>query len=239
MCVAGESLAESDLGVLVDNQLKISQQWANAATKAGQILGYTSRNITSGDRDIIIPLYSVLAGLHLEYCVQFWSPHFKNYVDRLERVQRRAQEPALWRKIEGVGSFLPTAEKAQGELIAVFQYLKGKYREDKLSLHKQPHGEDKGQQFWSFQHRKDMDLLEQVQQRAMNMIRGLEHLSYEDRLRALGLFSPEKRKVQGDLIVAFQYLKEAYRRDGEGLFIREWSNKMSGNGFKLKEGRFG
>ena len=57
------------------------------------------------------------------------------------------------------------------------------------------------------QHKKDMGLLEQVQRRAMKMIRGLEHLSYKDRLRELGLFGLEKRKHQTYLKAAFQYLK--------------------------------
>ncbi|KAK4826414.1 LOW QUALITY PROTEIN: hypothetical protein QYF61_008947, partial [Mycteria americana] len=76
-------------------------------------------------------------------------------------------------------------------------------------------------QFWSLLYKKDVDKLERVQRRATKMIKGLGSLQYEERLRELGLFSLEKRRLRGDLFTIFYHIE-----------------KVRGNGYKLPLGRF-
>jgi len=117
------------------------------------------------------------------------------------------------------------AQKANCILDCIKRSKTSRTREVILPLYSalvRPHLESRVQ-LWRPQHKKDMEdmeLLDPGQRRATKMIRGLEHLFYEERLRALGLFSLEKTRLWGDLIAAFQYLKGAYRKDGEDIFSR-------------------
>ncbi len=109
-----------------------------ASKKANRMLGIIKKTISCKSSDIKLPLYRGLFRPHLEYAVQFWSPHL----------------------------------------------------------------------------RKDIDLLERVQHRATKLIQGNSNLDYRDRLKNLNMYTLEEKRLRGDLIQVFKFIKQG---DFKGL----------------------
>ncbi|CAM4621975.1 unnamed protein product [Caretta caretta] len=91
-------------------------------------------------------------------------------------------------------------------------------------------------QFWSPMFKKDEFKLEQVQRRATRMIRGMENLSYERRLKEFGLFSLTKRRLRGDMIALYKYIRGINTGEGEELFKLSTNVDTRINGYNWPSG---
>ena len=87
---------EKDLGVIIQEDLKVSEHCSEIVKTCNRILGMISRTFTSRSKVIILKLYKSLVRPHLDYCAQAWRPHLQKDINILEKVQRRAT-----RMIEG------------------------------------------------------------------------------------------------------------------------------------------
>ena len=124
---------ETDLGVIISNDLKPSKQCVSAVKKANMTLGMIKRHIVSRDKNTIQRLYKSLVRPKIEYCIQSWNPSLIKDIELLEQVQHRATKliPEIshlpyHKRLKHLNLSTLELRRHRGNLIETFKILKGK-----------------------------------------------------------------------------------------------------------------
>eukprot|EP00061_Rhincodon_typus_P001620 g15291.t1 len=125
--IVGSVEEQRDLGVHVHSSLKAATQ-VDRVKKACDVLAFINRGIEFKSRDVILQLYKSLVRPHLEYCVQFWSPHYRKGVEALEKVQRRftrilpgMEGRSYEERLRKLGLFSLERRRMRSDLIEVYK----------------------------------------------------------------------------------------------------------------------
>jgi ribonucleases P/MRP protein subunit RPP40 len=123
---------ERDLGVIVQDDLKVSQQCSKVVKTANRVLGMIYRSFTYKSKDVVLQLYKSLVRPHLEFCVQAWRPHLQKDIMLLEKVQRRAtrmidnfQKLSYEERLSKLKLTTLETRRLRGDLIETFKIFKG------------------------------------------------------------------------------------------------------------------
>ena len=121
-----------DLGIQVQNSLKVTSQVDRVVKSAFGTLAFINRSIEYKSWSVMVRLYKALVRPNLEYCVQFWSPSYRKDVNKIERVQRRFTRivPGLKKlsyreRLNRLGLYSLERRRMRGDLIEVYKILMG------------------------------------------------------------------------------------------------------------------
>lgn len=123
--------SEKDLGIIIMNSLKVSDQCMQAYNRASRMLGMMRRTIKSRSPEILISIYKSVVRPHLEYCVPAWSPQYIKDKDLLERVQHRftrmfshLRELEYMDRLRILGLWTLEERRNRADIIEVFKMAK-------------------------------------------------------------------------------------------------------------------